>query len=231
MVRGPHKRYDWQACAASPQDNTLLPLPLPGWQMGFLCWGTLSLSPLRLRREKGWARLNTSCEIWRGVKKKVYSERSLTLITQTVSHGLLTLCSTPVLSFRLEHELTWAETAGQSLWRPVYDWVIIILRSATQDAYVLWLPALWKVCVIDSKPTRAGQETARMQVLQLKCPLFCFSLFFLSWSRSVSVAISAAHPSHSECWASAKTNGWHHSLCMSPIQLGSHSRMCSSRRD
>lgn len=54
-------------------------------------------------------------------KKKVYSECSFMFISEAVSH--ITLCSTPILHtiLWLEHELTWAEKAGQCLQRPVYD--------------------------------------------------------------------------------------------------------------
>lgn len=46
---GSWKPGDWQACASSPQDDTHPPLPLPGWQMGFLCRSTPSSSPSPLR--------------------------------------------------------------------------------------------------------------------------------------------------------------------------------------
>lgn len=103
-----------------------------------------------------------------------------------------------------------------------------------------WLPALSKVRVFDSKPTRAGQKTARRQLLQLKQPSFLFGslLSFFCWAFSLSlsissnsVAISAVHHPHRQCpwhnWASAKWDGWHHPLCLSPIQSGSQTPMWS----
>lgn len=107
---------------------------------------------------------------------------------------------------------------------------------------VRWLPALSEERVFDSKP-RTGQKTAcRQLLLQLKwfilfsVPLSSLCQLSLSLSiGSETAAMSTVHNSYKLCpwhnWANAKWDGWHHPLCLSPIQSGSQTPVCSLWHD
>lgn len=152
---GSRKPRDWQACASSPQDDTLLPLPLPGWQTCFLCRSTPSpsLSPLILAsgREEGSVRLRYMAAL----KKKKSVQWVFVYVYKWGSVSYHTLLNTNLAHYSLAG--AWADMSWKS--RPVpataclWFTIIIFLHSAHIGCLstVFRLPALWKVRAFDSK--------------------------------------------------------------------------------
>lgn len=169
---GSRKPRDWQACASSPQDDTL-PLPLPGWQTCFLCRSTPSpsLSPLILAsgREEGSVRLRYMAAL----KKKKSVRWVFVYVYKWGSVSYHTLLNTNLAHYSLAG--AWA---GLSMIHyhniPPFctHWM---LKHSVPAACSMKGKSLWF-----KKPTRTGQKLARRLLLQLKWLSFCLALLFLS---------------------------------------------------